>query len=201
MGTALAFPSEVRSLMLSLHLPTRSSALPQLRRAVQDWADARGIEPFPLTLVAVELTANAIAAATPDGHIELVVRSIGTEVEVRVVDDGPGFDGPMADGPGASLPPVSNERGRGLYLVRQLSRELHVGRSNGRTIVRAMVRPEIGSSAGEPVVGAAEAVAGVGAHGGVASGDAAARATQHWASEKADAQTEAGDRDSQADAG
>lgn len=125
--------------MLSLNLPTRSSALPRLRRAVCDWACERGIEPFPLTLIAVELSANGIEAAGPDGNVELVVRAVGPEVEIRVVDDGPGFDGPFENGPGASLPPVSNERGRGLYLVRQLSRQLHVGRSNGRTIVRAVV--------------------------------------------------------------
>lgn len=183
--------------MLSLTLPPRPRALPQLRRAIQDWATRRGIEPFPLTLVAVELSANAIAAAGSDGHVELVVRAIGPEVEVRVVDDGPGFKGPFADGPGSSLPPVSNERGRGLYLVRQLSRQLHVGRSNGRTIVRAIVRPEPGPSVGGPGGGVDEAAGGPGAHGAVAAGEAAARATQHWAGEPAGTD----DRDARADVG
>lgn len=129
--------------MLVLSLAPAVSVLTTVRRAVHTWAEASGFDPFPLDLVAVELVTNAIKQSPVDQTVSLVVDRAGSghEVEVRVEDRGPGFRFDPEASPWSKAPPASQERGRGLFLVDQLSHELRVERDGDRTIVTARVEP------------------------------------------------------------
>lgn len=132
---------EVRALlMLKLVLPPHAAALTELRTAVREWAAARRIPDWPLTLIATELAANAIAVTPPDEVVEVVVAAEGRQVEVRVSDAGPGFAEGSTEPGAVPVPSSEQPRGRGLLLVRQLSDTVLARRSHGRTVVSAFQR-------------------------------------------------------------
>lgn len=125
--------------MIRMTLPPYNSALSLVRDAVQDWAKEQALPDWPISLIATELVANAIAVTPAGGTIEITVTCEPGYVEVTVADPGPGF------GPGTypwlptevPMPPPSSLRGRGLSMVRQLSAQLKVDRIAGRTFVSA----------------------------------------------------------------
>lgn len=125
--------------MIRMTLPPYNSALSLVRDAVHDWAKEQALPEWPISLIATELVANAIAVTAPGESIEITVTCEPGYVEVTVADPGPGF------GPGTyplllsevPMPPPSSPRGRGLPMVRQLSAQLKVDRIAGRTVVSA----------------------------------------------------------------
>lgn len=111
--------------------------LRHVRTRLRAWAHQERLPEWPLTLIVTELTANAIDVTPPHQSIEVTVRPLPDGIDIEVVDAGPGFgaDAPRVDT--RALPRATQRRGRGLYLVRQLCRELEVTRRDDRTVVRA----------------------------------------------------------------
>lgn len=126
--------------MLKLVLPPDTNELAGLRVAIRQWAGEHDVPEWPLTLIATELVANAMAVTPPTGSIEIDLRDGARGIEITVIDPGPGFEEPLALG-ALSQPPPASPRGRGLFLVQQLASELRVERHGGRTVVSAC-RPQ-----------------------------------------------------------
>ena len=118
---------------LQLTIPPSSTPLRAVRRVIEGWARAHDVASGPLTLIATELLANAMAVCPPDVDIELVLDLEGEEVTLSVTDCGPtAFD------PGEILrPDVDSVRGRGLHIVQTLSNRLTIDRVEGRTVITA----------------------------------------------------------------
>jgi serine/threonine-protein kinase RsbW len=116
------------------------------RHLLQDWLTAQPIDEAAVDdvlVVATELCANAIAASSgAERSVALRAHADQDSLVVEVEDDGPGFDWPAwtNDEP----PDLTMERGRGLFLVRALSDEVELVRSEERTIVRCVKRAVVG---------------------------------------------------------
>jgi anti-sigma regulatory factor (Ser/Thr protein kinase) len=123
--------------MLKVVLPPDTTELARLRDAVRRWADQRDIPEWPLTLIVTELAANAMAVTPETGTIEVSVAARSEHVEVAVTDPGPGFVDGVIDLDNVEPPPITQPRGRGLFLVRQFSDQLQAHRHGGRTTVLA----------------------------------------------------------------
>lgn len=95
-------------------------------------------------IVLGELVGNVIRHAP--GPIQILLRNEGDRVILEVWDEGRGFA--MAP----TLPPLTAEGGRGLYIVSQLCPDVSVHRSGGRTGVSARlpVAPLSRLAAGSP---------------------------------------------------
>ena len=85
-------------------------------------------------LIVGELLANTVEHAP--GLVEVEFEREGVELVLTISDSGPGLVVP----PASALPGNDAESGRGLYLVRTLSRDVHFGRtSRGGTLVRVVL--------------------------------------------------------------
>jgi anti-sigma regulatory factor (Ser/Thr protein kinase) len=106
--------------------------LTEMRRALVEAAVTLSADDDWLAMVATELATNALAVS-PDGA--------AVEVSVSILDDG-SVEVMVADlGPGppslpASAPPVHGARGRGLFLVQELSDAFSFERQGDRTVAR-----------------------------------------------------------------
>lgn len=114
--------------------------VPLARHFLKDWLErlpAGETETDDLLLVATELCANAVRHATGrPGGVSLRVQAEGVDVVLEVEDDGRGLT--WDDDPDDELPDPESEAGRGLFLVRALTDEVHVERGAGRTVVRCV---------------------------------------------------------------
>jgi anti-sigma regulatory factor (Ser/Thr protein kinase) len=118
--------------------------LGELRRTLASVAAEIGVDEFWLTLAATELATNALAASPSGGTVEVSVGVVADgRVELTVTDEGPG----PPELP-ASLPPPSSVRGRGLYLVQELSESFWFEQAAGRTIARCR-HARLGDPSGE----------------------------------------------------
>jgi anti-sigma regulatory factor (Ser/Thr protein kinase) len=116
------------------------AAVPLARHLLRDWLSRVPVESDALDsllLIASELSANAVRHATSaPGSIAVEAWVEEEGIVLEVSDDG------------ASLPPVDleeipdpeAERGRGLFLVRELADDLVAELRDGRTVVRAVKR-------------------------------------------------------------
>lgn len=140
--------------MFTMTLPPAMAELRHVRNRLRAWARQERLPEWPLTLIVTELVANAIDVTPPDESIELTVCALPEGIDIEVVDAGPGFGPDAPDVRTRSLPPVTQCRGRGLYLVRQFCRDLEVERRDDRTVVRARQDHRAfdhGHTDGEPV--------------------------------------------------
>jgi anti-sigma regulatory factor (Ser/Thr protein kinase) len=109
-----------------------------LRSAVGAYASALGL-PDPrvadLVLVAHELASNAVrhGGANEDVPGRLRLWRDGHEVVCQVHDSGPGFGD--ADNAGRQAVPISANNGRGLWIIRQLVRQLNIATGPGDTTI------------------------------------------------------------------
>ena len=105
------------------------------RRAATAWLADRGQPTDDVALVLGELLANAVAYARGAVQLRLVLTE--QQLLVEVCDDGPGL---------AAVPnqraSEDAERGRGLQIVRALSRSLEVRGTGTGTVVRAVLPVE-----------------------------------------------------------
>jgi anti-sigma regulatory factor (Ser/Thr protein kinase) len=69
------------------------------------------------------------------------------DIEVQVSDDGPGA--PDLDALGGALPPVDQDGGRGLFLVRAVSRDVTTMSTAEGSLVRCVV-PRVSAAAPAP---------------------------------------------------
>jgi anti-sigma regulatory factor (Ser/Thr protein kinase) len=123
--------------MPHLSIPPRAAELRKVREWVRAWARTEGLGDDDLTLVATELVANAIDATPSDRDIEVVLRALDDDVELVVVDRGSGFAGGTAPSIPDRPPPLSQQRGRGLFMVGAVVDELHLARLGDRTVATA----------------------------------------------------------------
>ncbi|HVM09364.1 MAG TPA: SpoIIE family protein phosphatase [Acidimicrobiales bacterium] len=120
--------------------PTRA-AVPLARHLLRDWLLRVPVEADAvdgLLLIASELTANAVTHAS--GGPASVVLDAWVEnggIVLEVSDDG-GKGFPRVDL--VDLPDPDAERGRGIFLVRELADEVVADVRDGRTVVRAVKR-------------------------------------------------------------
>lgn len=114
-----------------------------VRHTLRDWLtlqDVTGTDRDDLVLIASELCANAVRAASgAPGSLALRARADGDSIVVEVEDDGDGFELPPPANDG-DLPDPDAESGRGLFLVGVLADELRVAVDSGRTVVSAVKR-------------------------------------------------------------
>lgn len=137
----------VRSLAPLVHrLSPSTAAVPLARHLLVDWLqhlpiDADAID--ALVLVASELLGNAVnhAGAGPGG-ICLRAEARDHDVVLEVSDDG---GQPLQLSESTLLPDADAERGRGLFLVRELVDELHTTTRDGLTTVTAVCRDVLAS--------------------------------------------------------
>jgi serine/threonine-protein kinase RsbW len=111
------------------NIPAEPTQLIDVRRALADWARSAGLSPSTaadLVLASYEAMANATEHAYRDGTgtIDVLVTSDDAEVTVLVRDHG-AWRPPPAD-PG--------HRGRGLLMIRSLSRAEVVAGPDGTTV-------------------------------------------------------------------
>ncbi len=118
--------------------------IPSVRQAIRDLAERHGFgqRRTDLSLALDELIANAQEHGTPP----ITVRGwYDARLILTVSDSGPGFDfGTIV----RSHPPVMlGKRGRGLWIVRQLTDHIHVDTSPSGTTVRIELthEPQIGA--------------------------------------------------------
>jgi anti-sigma regulatory factor (Ser/Thr protein kinase) len=109
-----------------------------LRSAVGAHASALGLaEPrvADLILVAHELAANAVrhGGANEEMPGRLRLWRDGHEVVCQVHDNGPGFGD--ADNAGRQAVPISANNGRGLWIIRQVVRQLNIATGPGGTTI------------------------------------------------------------------
>lgn len=128
--------------------PAEEKALPGLRRRVQEELRARGVESRVVAdagLLVSELAHNAVAARTCGGReVRVEVEGAGAGVRLRVECDANRDLESLQRALDEStvLPGPESERGRGLWLVLALSRELRVERTaDGLVRVSLLVKP------------------------------------------------------------
>ncbi len=113
--------------------PFRSSLLAEvepgylyrLRSTVSAYATSWGLGQDRLghlLLVATELATNALRHGGGEGTLRLWCD--GDAIYCQVIDGGPGITDPHLAG--THLPPAPEDKGRGLWLVRQFSDHLHI---------------------------------------------------------------------------
>ena len=127
-------------------LARSEASVSMARRLLKDWLRFVPVEEWAiddLLLVCAELCSNAIRHATFDEEgVRLRAWTDGADVVVEVSDDGPGLALPrIEDAP----PDPAAERGRGLWLVRELSDSLDAERVDGRSVVRSRKRSVAGN--------------------------------------------------------
>ena len=91
-------------------------------------------------LALVEACNNAVQYAHEDAQLEPVEISVvysGSKVEVRVTDHTKGFDWPQK----SKLPPLENERGRGIYFIQALMDDAsyHRGKDENCLVMRKLL--------------------------------------------------------------
>jgi anti-sigma regulatory factor (Ser/Thr protein kinase) len=114
---------------LELDLPADPDALVHARRSLTQWLAAAGAsreDAYALSVACGEACANAVEHAYPpgDASFRLCVHRVNGDVEVVVTDSG------------RWRQRRTEERGRGLDLMRELSDELEITSSEGGTSVR-----------------------------------------------------------------
>jgi anti-sigma regulatory factor (Ser/Thr protein kinase) len=125
-----------------------ADALFQLRSAVAAHGASLGLaEPVlsDLVLVAHELASNAVRHGQADGNDpgRLRLWRDGDVVVCEVSDHGPGLTDP--DGVGRMQAPAGAAGGRGLWIVRQVSRDLDIRTGpTGTTVTAAVLAPGVG---------------------------------------------------------
>jgi anti-sigma regulatory factor (Ser/Thr protein kinase) len=103
-----------------------------MRSRLAQVAAALPVDDGWLALVATELVINALAVSPKGAVVELVVFTVDDgSIEVVVTDRGPGPP-PLP----ACTPPLGSPRGRGLFLVEQLSDAFTFERQGDHTLAR-----------------------------------------------------------------
>jgi serine/threonine-protein kinase RsbW len=121
------------------YLPVSLAVLAKLRDQVADEARGFGLAAQrvnDLVLIANELTSNVIRHAGGAGNLRLWCD--GRAVYCEVSDSGTGLADPDSAGLEQSRPEATG--GRGLWIIRQLSDEVHITTGPQGTCVRVAVR-------------------------------------------------------------
>lgn len=107
----------------------------EVARAIENYAGDREALAYHLNVVLTEAMANAIDHSNPTSEEQTVRVCIFIEADdlcVRVYDQGAGFDLGLVPEPD---PEMLLERGRGLFLIRQLMDEVSYTRAHGENIL------------------------------------------------------------------
>lgn len=116
----------------------RLEAVPELRRELRNWLTPLVRDADDVVLVASELLANAVIAASRE--VRLAVTVDAGVVHLEVADDGLVAGG--LEEMGRVLPSSEAERGRGLFLVRAVARDVQVRTTPEGTVLSAAVPVE-----------------------------------------------------------
>ena len=126
------------------------AAVPLARHLLRDWLRLVPVESDAidsLLLAVSELTSNAVRHGTgAPGSIHLRAWTEADTVLVEVSDDGGSIT--WADQHNSELPDPHAERGRGLFLVRELADEMSTRLDGGRSVVRIAKHAVVGIDAG-----------------------------------------------------
>ncbi|MGH1563685.1 ATP-binding SpoIIE family protein phosphatase [Mumia sp. DW29H23] len=115
--------------------PQAMSMIGHVRREMREWMGAHEVTSEDALLVADELLANALTAARTRAVLSVEVADGSLVIEAT--DDGRGD--PHLNEHGRTPPPAGREHGRGLYIVRSLSRDVEALSTAGGSVVRARV--------------------------------------------------------------
>jgi anti-sigma regulatory factor (Ser/Thr protein kinase) len=128
----------------------QAAAVPLARHLLHDWLRLVPVEEGAadaLLLAVSELCSNAVRHAQGSATVHLHAWTEADAVVIEVSDDGGSLV--WSDGPAtAELPDPEAERGRGLFLVRELADEVAGRQEEGRTVVRLVKRAVVGTGAG-----------------------------------------------------
>jgi serine phosphatase RsbU (regulator of sigma subunit)/anti-sigma regulatory factor (Ser/Thr protein kinase) len=132
---------------------TNPAAVPVARHLFRDWLERVPVEADSLDgllLIASELATNAVLyAGDGPGSVTLHAAVVDDGIVIRVSDDGgAGAELPTSVVEQPELPDPEAERGRGLFLVRELSDEVTWSVEDGRTTVTVLKNAVI--AAAEP---------------------------------------------------
>lgn len=133
------------SVEISLRVPTDLDLVEEAVDLVARHCLASGVSPraarFVVRVVLCEALANAILYGNqldPSKEIDVQVRVDDAGLQLRVTDQGQGFDPASLPDPTVD-PAVASDRGRGLYLIRQLVDEVRFN-DRGNAICMIMHR-------------------------------------------------------------
>lgn len=118
--------------------PPVATAVGEIRIELDDWLQTQGVDPRVVSdvlLLSSELLANAVHAARAD--IGLKAQMIEGSLVIEVHDDGAG-DPDLAD-KGLTVPDLGDEGGRGMFVVRELSKSVDIVSTSEGTIVRCVI--------------------------------------------------------------
>ncbi|MGI8992726.1 MAG: ATP-binding SpoIIE family protein phosphatase [Nocardioidaceae bacterium] len=115
--------------------PGSEVAIGHARRGLGEWLGNQRRDADDAVLVASELMANAVMAASTSVVLTAVMKD--DQLVLEVTDDGSGHD--HLDQLGLTLPATDCERGRGLFLVRALSDDVSILSSPTGTVARCVV--------------------------------------------------------------
>ena len=115
--------------------PGNAVALGEARRGLGDWLSSHRCNADDAVLVASELMANAVMAAS--SAVVLTAAMQGEDLILEVSDDGRG--GERLEELGQRLPAADSEQGRGLFLVRALSDDLSIVTTRTGTVARCVI--------------------------------------------------------------
>ena len=127
----VAEPARTRTWVLG----PEATAVSRTRREVGRWLVSLGAANDDALIVVSELLANAVRASRE--RVTLTIDVTDDDIDVRVEDDGPGVVG--IDDYGTTLPPDGQDSGRGLFIVRAISRDVSAMSTAEGSLVRAVV--------------------------------------------------------------
>lgn len=125
-------------------LPRELTAVRGAAAAARKFLASRNVSESAATaceLALVEACNNAVLHGLAQGDLQLEVRITDGIIEIRVCDQGPGFELPVRP----KLPPDHLEHGRGLFLIRSLVDDLrlvHPAANRHCLVMRKRLRPE-----------------------------------------------------------
>lgn len=131
-------PVPVTERSRSWRIAPDAAAVSATRRALGHWLVDLGAPSDDALLAASELLANAVGVARSD--ITLTVDVADSVIVVEVADDGPGLVD--LDERGHAIPGATDERGRGLFLVRSIASDVTAMSTAEGSVVRCAVPRE-----------------------------------------------------------
>jgi serine/threonine-protein kinase RsbW len=133
---------------IEITVPNQTRYLSLIGRIGENMAHELGAYPIDcealghsLNVVLTEALVNAIKhanAADPDKEVHICISVCDQDLQIRVYDNGQGFDLNLV--PCSSCPDPLSEQGRGIFIIRSLMDSVEYKRANGGNVLEMKKR-------------------------------------------------------------